>query len=107
MSRTFVNGRYGTWEILGYEGPWRLEIYRPHDPSPREPWNHAIRERHMCDGPGDESPAHGYGPGEYVPECGACWLNIPHTERHHRAEVERAARSLTTDALEGACMRSE
>jgi hypothetical protein len=76
-----VAGRYGNYEITGYEGSWRLEIYRPLVQIASEPWNNAVHERHMCTGTTDASPT--VLGDAYDARCSCCWLNIPHTRAKH------------------------
>lgn len=73
--------KYGTATVEGFEGPWRMEIYRPND------GNRPARERTMVTGPNDDSPRHNkmnYGEGAgYDSRCSCCYLNITHSERKH------------------------
>lgn len=77
-----IRGQYGAWEVTGYDGPWRRELYHPDDG--RRP----IEERSMCTGRDDRSPHHATYPTGYDARCGCCWLNIPHTEAFHAKETK-------------------
>jgi len=80
--------KYGTTEIIGFEAPWRTEIYRPFEVHPREPWNREIRERTMALGPRDVSPGHNRSD-DYNSKCPCCYLNISHTSDLHADRVGR------------------
>lgn len=86
--RRTVPLQYGAIEIVGYEGPWRLEIYRPYTVPKNEPWNATIRERSMATGANDDTPRHDMS--DYNPECSCCWLNITHTDALHVARTKKA-----------------
>lgn len=80
----------GTGEIVGFEAPWRLDVYRPNDPDPRTPWLNAVTERKMATGPNDVSPAHAIYPSGYDAACSCCWLNIQHTEDMHARKTGKS-----------------
>lgn len=77
---------YGTTEIVGFTAPWRMEVYRPFEANPREPWNAAITERCMALGADDASPHHDKG-SHYDARCPCCYLNITHTQALHAART--------------------
>jgi len=78
--------RYGESEIVGFDGAWRREVYRPFSVAANEPWNAEIQERTMCDGPNDDSARHDK-LAAYDSKCSCCWLNISHTIRLHGARI--------------------
>lgn len=83
--------KYGTAETVAIEGAYRIEIYRPREVSPREPWNAAVRERCMVTGPTDATPRHDKSQaGGYSADCSACWLNITHSEAVHARATGKA-----------------
>lgn len=86
---TLIHGKFGTWEVVGYDGGRRREIYRPHEVHPKEPWNKEIHESAMCLNHEDVTPHHAVYPSGYNAECSCCWLNIPHTEALHQAKVAK------------------
>lgn len=73
---------YGTSEVVGYDAPWRREIYRPFEVHPKEPWNAAVNERSMATGPDDATPRHDK-VRDYDAHCSCCYLNITHTQALH------------------------
>lgn len=92
---------HGVLEVGPYRAPWRDDTYRPHDVSPREPWNRAIVEPAMCAGPDDVSPRHNamtYGPGAaYDPRCACCWLGTTHTQDKHAQSLAAHGRCSDRD----------
>lgn len=81
-----VGDKAGTIEVIGYEAPWRREIFSWDD----EP-EQRFFEKAMTDDPHDVSKHHSIYLG-YHPKCSCCWLNIPHTENYHRASLENEDR---------------
>lgn len=79
--------KYGTATVVGFDGKWRAEVYRPFAVNPREPWNAEVYERVMSDGEHDDSPRHETYPTGYDSRCSCCWLNISHTEMVHAGRV--------------------
>jgi len=77
---------YGTSEIVGYRSPWRIEIYRPFNPHPKEPWNAEVTERCMALNAADTSPRHDKSV-RYDSACSCCYLNITHTEALHKSRL--------------------
>jgi len=73
--------KYGAAEIVGFDAPWRREIYRPINVAPNEPWNAAINERCMATGPDDDSPRQSMA--GYHSACSCCYLGITHTTALH------------------------
>ena len=88
---------YGTAEIIGFDGPRRVEIYRPFVVHPREPWTAEVTERPMCLDHRDASPtvstyAHQLGETgphvrAYDSRCSCCYLHINHTTALHDARI--------------------
>lgn len=79
---------YGTAEIVGFNGPWRIEVYRPHQVHPLEPWNAEVRERVMAADHADATTRHDKSTsGGYDSRCSCCYLNISHTVAKHAASV--------------------
>lgn len=77
--------QYGTSEVVGFDAPWRREVYRPFQVHPKEPWNAAVRERCMATGPSDATPRYR---GRYHSDCSCCYLNITHSEAQHARSVK-------------------
>jgi len=88
---------YGTAEIIGYEAPWRIEIYRPFKVHPAEPWNREVRERIMAVDASDASTRHDK-MNSYSSECSCCYLNISHTVDLHDLRVS-AAKPIDPNAM--------
>lgn len=94
---TILTTKYGTREIVGFDGGRRVDIFRPTEVHPKEPWNAEVRERPMCLNSRDASPvvstyAHQLGEvGDYVraydARCSCCYLNISHTTAKHDAAI--------------------
>lgn len=82
-----VETHHGVFTLgVAYSAPWRIDRYTP------KSGGRAVDERRMATGPEDFSPPWSMYPTGYNPSCGCCWLNIPHTEAQHRAELgEREA----------------
>lgn len=86
-------GPYGTNEVGSCardDGTWiRVDTYRPHDVSPKEPWNREVRERRFVAGPGDISDRHSmhHGDGGYDSACSLCYLGFSHTRDAHAART--------------------
>lgn len=89
--------KYGTAEIIGFAGARRIEIYRPSEVHPSEPWNREITENPMCLDHYDATPSvstYGYQCGDrdagaraYDSRCSCCYLNINHTAALHDTRI--------------------
>lgn len=99
-----LTGKYGTAEIVRFNGPWRIHVYRPHVVPPNEPWNAAVYERVMAVDVYDGSEVHdkshggherGHG---YDADCSCCYLNITHTHQKHLACIGVALAAYTAHA---------
>jgi hypothetical protein len=84
---TVLTLNYGTAEIVGYASPWRIEVYRPTEVHPSEPWNAEVRERIMALDSLDATTRHSTYPTGYDSRCSCCYLNISHTAAKHAAAI--------------------
>jgi hypothetical protein len=82
-----IRHQYGEVEIVGFDGVWRREIYRPFEVHPSEPWNREIHESAMALNHSDTTPHHSKYPTGYNSKCSCCYLNITHTEALHARKV--------------------
>jgi len=96
-----LTAKYGTREVMLFQGcegtVRRLDLYRPFDVSPREPWNAEIEEYTMCLDAQDfthvvstyAAQIGDKGPWvrNYDSKCSCCYLNISHTVAKHDAAL--------------------
>ena len=94
---TILTLNYGTAEIVGWSAPRRVEVYRPFEVHPSEPWNAEVRETVFATGPSDASTRHDKSRA-YDSRCSCCYLNFTHTADHHTASVEAHKRAIAEHA---------
>lgn len=90
---TVLELTYGKAEIVGFNGPWRIEAYRPNEVHHLEPWNAEVRERVMVRDHDDATTRHDKS-ADYDSRCSCCYLNISHSVAKHTASIgSQAVRS--------------
>ena len=76
---TVIKARYGTIEVLAFEGAWRREVYTADD-------GKRYRESTMVANHRDVTPRHNK-MDHYDSRCSCCYLNITHSEAKHAASL--------------------